>query len=495
MLKKLHEVHADQLMRTKSLRMTTSGIIVVAGAIGAITLDAIAPVGLLNFSLQSNSAVAQDIDEQINIRVYERASPAVVSIEGTNRTGSGSIISSDGLVLTNAHVVNGSRQVSVILADGRRLEADVIAFGDNNLDLAVLKIQGETNLPTITFSQNPVQVGQRAFAIGNPFGRFQGTFTVGIVSRVDSERGLIQTDAAINPGNSGGPLLNSQGELIGVNTAIFSTNSGANIGIGFAIAIDRIQPFLTAVREGRAPRTVQQQRPIPSDRTPQSLALNGAVVNGRLGQGSNILPTDNSFFDLYAFEGSAGQRVQIEMASREIDSYLILLDPNGNDLAQDDDGAGGTNARIETILPTDGTYLLMANSYQAGQAGSYNLRAVASGSRNSRNSITQEQFILRQEGILGPGASVLPSDGSLFKIHTFEGRAGQSVTINLGSPDFDTYLVLLDPDNEPVGENDDASQDNPNSTLTVTLPRTGLYSVIVNAYDRRGRGRYVLTVR
>ncbi|HBL14433.1 MAG TPA: serine protease, partial [Cyanobacteria bacterium UBA11162] len=310
-----------------------------------------------------------------------------------------------------------------------------------------------------------------------------------------SERGLIQTDAAINPGNSGGPLLNSQGELIGVNTAIFSTNSGANIGIGFAIAIDRIQPFLTAVREGRAPQTVQQQRPIPSDRTPQSLALNGAVVNGRLGQGSNILPTDNSFFDLYAFEGSAGQRVQIEMASREIDSYLILLDPNGNDLAQDDDGAGGTNARIETILPTDGTYLLMANSYQAGQAGSYNLRAVASGSRNSRNSITQEQFILRQEGILGPGASVLPSDGSLFKIHTFEGRAGQSVTINLGSPDFDTYLVLLDPDNEPVGENDDASQDNPNSTLTVTLPRTGLYSVIVNAYDRRGRGRYVLTVR
>jgi serine protease Do len=499
MLKKSHKVHAHQNMSTRRLRIATPGIIAIAAAIGATTIDAIAPINLLNLSLKPNSALAQDVDEQINIQVYQQASPAVVSIDTGNATGSGSIISRDGLVLTNAHVVQSARTVNVRLADGRQFRADVVGFGTEGLDLAVLKIQGQTNLPTITFARNPVQVGQRAFAIGNPFGRFQGTFTVGIVSRIDPERGLIQTDAAINPGNSGGPLLNSQGELIGVNTAIFSGSPvGGNIGIGFAIAIEKVQPFLTAVREGRAPRTAQRQGPVPGDVPPKALALNGSAVAGRLGRGSNVLPVDNSFFDLYSFEGRAGQRVQIDMSSREIDSYLILIDPNGNEVAQDDDSGGGANSRIVAALPADGTYLLMANSYDAGQAGAYSLRAEATTARagnQAMNSPNQEGFLLRQEGVLGPGASVLPADGSLYQQYTFEGRAGQSVTISLASQDFDTYLVLLDPEEQLIGENDDISQSDPNSQLTITLPRTGVYSVIVNAYDRGGRGRYILTVR
>jgi serine protease Do len=219
-------------------------------------------------------------------------------------------------------------------------------------------------------------------------------------------------------------------------------------------------------------------------------------MNGRLGRGSNVLPVDNSFFDLYAFEGRASQRVQIDMRSQQIDSFLILIDPNGNEVAQDDDSGGGPNARIVATLPTDGTYLLMANSYQAGQAGTYSLQARASTARASAgNPASRERVILRQEGILGPGASILPSDGSLYQEYTFEGRAGQSVTISLASPDFDPYLALLDPDERLIGENDDASQSNSNATITLTLPSTGTYRVIVNAYDRRGRGRYLLTIR
>jgi len=480
-------------MSTRRLRIATSGMI-AAAAIGATTIDAIAPIQLLNLSLQPNSAFAQDIDEQTNIRVYQRASQAVVSINADDGTGSGSIISSDGLVLTNAHVVQGSRTVEVVLADGRKFQADVVGFGENGLDLAVVKIQGQTNLPAISFAQSPVQVGQRAFAIGNPFGQFQGTFTTGIVSRIDNERGLIQTDAAINPGNSGGPLLNRQGELIGVNTAIFSGPRGGNIGIGFAIAIDKVQPFLTAVREGRASRTAQRLGPVPGDTPPKPLALNGSPITGRLGQGSSVLPVDNSFFDLYAFEGKAGQRVQIDMTSREIDSYLILLDPNGDEVTQDDDGGGGPNSRIVATLPADGTYLLMANSYEAGQAGAYSLKAEATSAR-AGNVVNQGGFILRQEGILGSDAAVLPSDGSLYKEYDFQGRAGQAVKIELASPDFDTYIALLDANGQLIGENDDASENDPNSTLTVTLPRSGVYRVIVNAYDKRGRGRYLLTIR
>ncbi|GAB4186742.1 MAG: hypothetical protein Fur006_26170 [Coleofasciculaceae cyanobacterium] len=482
-------------MSTRRLRIAKQGMIAAAVAIGAATVNAITPVDFLSLSLQSNPALAQDVDEQVNIRVYQRASPAVVSIDTDDGAGSGSIISPDGLVLTNAHVVDSARTVQVALADGRTFLADVVGFGANGLDLAVLKIRGASNLPTITLSRSPVQVGQRAFAIGNPFGRFQGTFTTGIVSRVDKERGLIQTDAAINPGNSGGPLLNSQGELIGVNTAIFTgSRSGGNIGIGFAIALDRIQPFLAAVNSGRAPRTAQRQGPDPGKNAPTLLALNGSIITGSLGRGSSVLPVDNSFFDLYTFEGRVGQRVQIDMVSREIDSYLILIDPNGNELAQDDDSGGSPNARIVATLPVDGTYLLMANSYEAGQAGTYALRARSTAVGNP-NTLSQQRYILRQQGILGPGSFVLPADGSLFRVHTFEGRAGQSVTISLASPDFRTYLALIDPVGQSIGETEQVSPNNNESRLSVTLPRTGIYRVIVNAYDRRGRGRYILTIR
>ncbi|MGQ4648077.1 trypsin-like peptidase domain-containing protein [Lyngbya aestuarii] len=481
-------------MSTRRLRIVTSRVIAAAGAIGVISIDAIASIDWLSLSLQSNSAVAQDIDEQTNIRVYQRASPAVVSVESGDNTGSGSIISPDGLILTNAHVVGSASSVDVILSDGTRLKADVLAFGENGLDLAVVKIAGRDNLPTINFAQSPAQVGQRAFAIGNPFGQFQGTFTVGIVSRIDRERGLIQTDAAINPGNSGGPLLNSKGELIGVNTAIFSgSTSAGNIGIGFAIANEKIQPFLTAVQEGRAPRTAQLRRS-PGNLQQQPLTFDGAVITGRLGPGSNVLPVDNSFFDLYVFEGQSGQQVQIDMRSREIDSYLILLGPNGQDVAQDDDGGGGTNSRLAATLPATGTYLLMANSYDAGQAGGYSLRAEVK-APGVENAARREDYILQQEGFLGPLADRLRTDGSLFTAHTFEGRAGQSITINLASPDFDTYLVLLDPDKRLIGENDDVSPNDNNSILTVTLSRSGTYTVIVNAYDKRGGGKYLLRVR
>jgi S1-C subfamily serine protease len=365
-------------MSTRRLRISKRGMIAAAVAIGAATVNAITAVDFLCLSLQSNRAFAQDVDEQVNIRVYQRASPAVVSIDTDDGAESGSIISSDGLVLTNAHVVDSARTVQVALADGRKFLADVVGFGANGLDLAVLRIRGASNLPTITLSRSPVQVGQRAFAIGNPFGRFQGTFTTGIVSRIDKERGLIQTDAAINPGNSGGPLLNSQGELIGVNTAIFTgSRSGGNIGIGFAITLDRIQPFLAAVRSGNAPRTAQRQGPDPGRTAPTPLALNSAIITGSLGHGSSVLPVDNSFFDLYTFEGRAGQRVQIDMVS----------------------------------------------------------------------------------------------------------------------PDFRTYLALIDPVGQSIGETEQVSLNNNESRLRVTLPRTGLYRVIVNAYDRRGRGRYILTIR
>ncbi|MBD2004190.1 MULTISPECIES: trypsin-like peptidase domain-containing protein [Cyanophyceae] len=381
-------------MSTKLLRNATSGIVAAAVAIGANAMGAIAPFDFI----APNSAFAQDVDERTNIQVYKKASPAVVSIDAGDGTGSGSIISRDGLVLTNAHVVAQARRrtLSIILADGRRLPADIVAFGNNGLDLAVLKIRGQNNLPTVALARpGSVQVGQRAYAIGNPFGQFQGTFTVGIVSRIDKQRGLIQTDAAINPGNSGGPLLNSQGQLIGVNTAIFTSGRTAgNIGIGFAIPVDQVQPFLTAVRQGRASTTSTRQQRTSPVKQPQQISLNGTFVNAALSKGDNVLPVDNSFFDLYIFQGRAGARIRIDMISQQLDSYLILLDPNGNELAQDDDGGGNGNATIMATLPANGTYLVIANSSGGGEAGAYRLRAIATSGTLSPQRRPRRGFII-----------------------------------------------------------------------------------------------------
>ncbi|NJK61346.1 MAG: trypsin-like serine protease [Synechococcaceae cyanobacterium SM2_3_1] len=174
-------------------------------------------------------------EEQISISVYEKASPAVVTIQSrAGGSGSGSLVSPEGLVLTNEHVVRGSNgQVQVTTAQGGRFLGQVIAVDRSN-DLALIRLQTNGELFASLSLADPggIRVGQQVFAIGSPFG-LSGTLTTGILSRVGSN-GDLQTDAAINPGNSGGPLLNSRGELIGVNKAILSAGRGGNTGIGFA---------------------------------------------------------------------------------------------------------------------------------------------------------------------------------------------------------------------------------------------------------------------
>ncbi len=171
--------------------------------------------------------------------------------EPATNLGSGVIVSSEGYILTNQHVVDGADQIEVALADGRRTNAKVVGV-DPETDLAVLKIN-MSNLPTITLGRmDEARVGDVVLAIGNPFGVGQ-TVTMGIISAlgrnhlgINTFENFIQTDAPINPGNSGGALIDAHGNLLGINTAIYS-RSGGSLGIGFAIPVSTAKSVLESI--------------------------------------------------------------------------------------------------------------------------------------------------------------------------------------------------------------------------------------------------------
>ncbi|MDO9598132.1 MAG: Do family serine endopeptidase [Azoarcus sp.] len=166
--------------------------------------------------------------------------------------GSGVIVSADGFILTNNHVIEAADEIEIALNDGRKFSASVIGR-DPETDLAVLRVQTDTPLPAITFSRGDMlHVGDVVLAIGNPFGVGQ-TVTMGIISALGrSQLGIntfenyIQTDAAINPGNSGGALVDNAGNLVGINTAIYS-RSGGSLGIGFAIPVSIVRNVLEQI--------------------------------------------------------------------------------------------------------------------------------------------------------------------------------------------------------------------------------------------------------
>ncbi|HYM53383.1 MAG TPA: trypsin-like peptidase domain-containing protein [Candidatus Dormibacteraeota bacterium] len=254
----------------------TGGVIAIALVVGILSgsLSAAAVANLIRPAsgdpvsssqpLGTNASQVHIDESSAVIKAVQAAMPAVVTIissqAGAQGTGSGFIYQPDGWIVTNKHVVEGASQLTVILNDSRELPGEVYGI-DTLTDLAIVKVDA-TDLPTVAIGSSAnLEPGQLAIAIGNPLARFENTVTTGVISglgrqivagdaaQASSEQlnNLIQTDAAINPGNSGGPLLDSAGQVIGINTAV---NQDAQ-GIGFAIPIDVAKPIMQLAVDGK----------------------------------------------------------------------------------------------------------------------------------------------------------------------------------------------------------------------------------------------------
>lgn len=283
-------------------------------------------------------------DEKNNEEVYQAMSPGVVNITSTTTvrdwfeayqtqgSGSGSIIDKQGHILTNFHVVQRADKLEVSLANNHKYPARLIDADPDN-DLAVIKIEAtRENLTTIPLGESKsLRVGQKVLAIGNPFG-LDRTLTTGIISGlarpIRSEmtgkliEGVVQTDAAINPGNSGGPLLNSRGQMIGVNTLIYSP-SGGSVGIGFAVPVDTAKRIISDIMQyGRV-------------RKPR-LGVESITVNGQLARILE-LPVSEGLMVTGVVPGAAADKAGIKGGTDEVQIGRYVI-PIGGDIIVSIDG-------------------------------------------------------------------------------------------------------------------------------------------------------------
>jgi putative serine protease PepD len=282
--------------------------------------------------LQAGGSTELTPDEAVNVLIYRQVSPGVANILTRaveynlffdpirlQGAGSGFLIDAQGHILTNYHVVEGAESIEVTLGDQSRYPAKFVG-GDPRNDIALLKIdpRGKKLTPLTLGDSSALQVGQRVLAIGNPFG-FQSTLTTGVISALGrivqtSEQtfidGAIQTDAAINQGNSGGPLLNSRGEVIGINSAIY-TPTGTTAGIGFAIPINAAKQIAQdLISEGRVRRTY--------------LGVEGSDLWSGLAEALD-LPVQEGVLVERVIPGSPAERAGIRGGTRAVRARLRVL--------------------------------------------------------------------------------------------------------------------------------------------------------------------------
>ncbi len=462
------------------------------------------------------------------------ARKAVVTIHALGANGSPiasgtGFFVTEGYVLTAAHVLVGAAGCSVELSDGQKLRCSVAA-SDTAKDVVMLMVPGTPPATLRWGSSEAARDGDDVTVISNPLGELPGTISKGIVSasRVVDGTKLLQISAAISHGSSGAPVLNTRGQVIGIVRSTIERGQALN----FATATDAIrnlnndptamaeaQSFLATkaadVAGSNAPRGGSRPGSAVSATLPQ-ISL-GQTINGTLSSDDSLYD-DTTYYRIYQFTAPAGRPVTIDLASDDFDPMLII---RGDDLPSsiiNDDGGPGCASRVSQSFPGRGPYRILVNttSTPPRQTGRFTLaltdgskpvqprdtrdcqapgaaaEGAPSGGGGAAHSIAVGQT---QQGSLTRNDVLLTSDSTYAQAWTMQAQAGQTVTIDLESDDFDAYLFLRGPGiNGGRDFQDDDSGGTCNARLTATFPQTGEFEIVVNTAGKYATGQFSLSV-
>lgn len=455
------------------VRFAASGLLLLQTAIATTLVS--------EFALTTpGTSVTQSAAAQSRGDIQD-AEAAVVHIRANSRsgggTGSGVIIDPSGLIVTNAHVVAGAREV-IVTVQGRQVTAEVVAMGDANcLDLALLQLPNQRNLPTLRLADvSSIKKTQTVWALGFPVGSTNTSPSIvqGTVSNIHTPEGVVVFDAAVNPGNSGGPVIDEQSRIIGI------TKSGARNAqnVNYAVSVEQVRLFVEAYRQGLKfpigqyviPAVVSSSQPMS-----QSFSLTRGNVQGNLQPADSRFCADGSPTDIYTFDAEAGQAVMLAMASRQAGARLVLVGPDGQAIAYRRSEGANRQATLVQKLTQSGQYTVLAIAGGETQSGQYDLQI--------------SQPILVEQGMLDASTAPCFDDGSLCRSYSFQGQAGQTVALIVNSA-FNPYLIVRDPNGDLVVARKTERQD----SGRFELPVDGWYQLIVGGVEPGDRGEFSISI-
>ncbi len=293
-------------------------------------------------------------------------------------------------------------------------------------------------------------------------------------------------------------ILDVNGELVGQDDdSAGGTNSRVSVTIPttgeYSLVVNSYEPdaygdYTMSVRRGGGQVGGGQAGGYTP---PTGSSGGGDVLYGTLSAANDRLD-DNSPYAIHDVQAQSGETIEITMQSSAFDTYLIVLDPMGNAVAEDDDSGGGTNSRISFTAATSGAYAVFANSYGEDASGAYtiNIRRGGGGGGNVGGGAVGSDVL---QGTLTSSSDRM-GDNTPYEMHFIQAQSGESLEITMQSSAFDTYLMILDSDGNKIGEDDD-SGGGTDSRVSVTAPATGMYTIVANAYGEAASGPYTVTVR
>lgn len=411
---------------------------------------------------------------------------SVVVVDTDEHFGTSFLASPDGLIITNAHVADDA-SLTITFADGRRETAYFVGFEKHGHDLAALRLaSGRAEAYLELADSSDLAVGETIFVVGNPFPIFPATLSGGIIANHSERYQLLLVDALISSGSSGSPVVTVEGRVVGIATSQLLDSHDApgsgSFSSGFNTALDRnrIAQFLSDLEAGEV-SSIRQANfewlslPLQHLTPPQTVA-------GTLHPGSDQLLEDRSFLDGYTVDLAADQTVVVDMTSTEVDAYLMLHDPWGRMVLENDDWHHETtDARLVYHSPIGGRYSILANTFAADETGSYQLsvRLLSFG----------DPEVIQAELVADPDQA---PEVDWFR--PIEGRPGQTVSILMSSDEVDSYLELIHPDRGMIAFNDDHSPGTLDARIIHTFDDNATYRIRATSFSRQDEGGFSLHI-